>query len=118
MSDNHHHYVTPLPVLIGTFLALVGLTVFTVWQATQDIVEFGRFEVALTLLIATAKAALVALLFMQLAHDKPLNSVILVSSLLFVALFLSFSLMDRHEYRPDVEDFRIQPENARTAADP
>lgn len=116
MSDNHHHYVTPLPVLLATFAVLVGLTILTVWQATQTMIDFGRFEVGLTLLIATAKAALVALIFMQLAHDKPMNSIILVSSLLFVALFLSFALMDRYEYRPQVEDFVIQ--NPKTADSP
>lgn len=108
MSDNHHHYVTPLPILFGTFIALCALTVITVWQATQTYIDFGSFEVGLTLLIATVKAALVALLFMQLAHDKPINSIILVSSLLFVALFLSFALMDRGEYKLDVDNFVIQ----------
>ncbi|MCO6043047.1 cytochrome C oxidase subunit IV family protein [Aeoliella sp. ICT_H6.2] len=108
MSENHSHYVTPLPVLLGTFLALVGLTVLTVYQATQDHVDFGRFEVGLTLLIAAVKAILVAVIFMQLAHDKPMNSIILVSSILFVALFLSITLMDRAEYKPQVDDYVIQ----------
>lgn len=116
MSDNHHHYVTPLPILFGTFIALCALTVITVWQATQTYVDFGSYEVGLTLLIATAKAALVALLFMQLAHDKPINSVILISSLLFVALFLSFALMDRDAYKQEVDDYVIQ--HIKTEADP
>ncbi|WP_425396437.1 cytochrome C oxidase subunit IV family protein [Aeoliella sp.] len=113
MSDNHSHYVTPMPVLFGTFFCLVGLTVLTVFQATQDYVDFGRYEVTLTLLIAAAKAILVALFFMQLAHDKPLNGIILVLSVLFVALFLGITLMDRAEYKPQVDDYRIQnPFNA------
>ncbi len=116
MSDTHHHYVTPLPVLFLTFGALVFLTILTVFQATQDYVEFGRFEIVLTLAIATIKAALVALLFMQLAHDKPMNGIILISSLLFVALFLAFALMDTHEYEPQVQEFLI--DNPKTADNP
>lgn len=105
-----------MPVLFGTFFCLVGLTVLTVFQATQDYVDFGRFEVGLTLLIAAAKAILVALFFMQLAHDKPMNSIILITSILFVALFLSITLMDRAEYKPQVDDFVIQ--NPKTADSP
>lgn len=116
MSDNHSHYVTPLPVLFGTFFCLVGLTVLTVYQATQDHVDFGRFEVGLTLLIAAAKAILVALFFMQLAHDKPMNGIILVTSILFLALFLSITLMDRAEYKSQIDDFVIQ--NPKTADSP
>ncbi|QDU53986.1 cytochrome C oxidase subunit IV family protein [Aeoliella mucimassa] len=113
MSDNHHHYITPLPVLLGTFLALVALTILTVFQATQTMVDFGQYEVGLTLLIATAKALLVGLIFMQLAHDKPINGMVLMTALVFVGLFLSITLMDTKEYRLQQEDFRIQ--NPQTA---
>jgi cytochrome c oxidase subunit 4 len=116
MSDTHHHYVTPLPVLLATFVALVLLTLLTVFQATQTYVDLGRFEIGITLAIATAKAALVALIFMQLAHDKPMNGVILISALLFVGLFLSFVLMDSREYEPQVEDFLLN--NPKTADNP
>jgi cytochrome c oxidase subunit IV len=116
MSDNHHHYVTPLPVLLATFLALVCLTVLTVFQATQTWVSLGDYEIAITLLIATMKAALVALLFMQLAHDKPMNAIILITSLLFVALFLGFALIDRHEYGPQVQEFVL--DNPKTVDNP
>ena len=108
MSDTHHHHITSLPVLLGTFAMLVALTVLTVFQATQDYVDLGKYEVGITLLIASAKAALVALIFMQLAHDKPMNSVILISALLFVSLFLTFVLLDRSEYMPQIEDYMLQ----------
>lgn len=108
MSDTHHHHITPLPVLLGTFAMLVALTVITVFQATQTYVDLGKYEVGITLLIASAKAALVALIFMQLAHDKPMNGIILISALLFVSLFFTFVLMDRHEYLPQMEDYLLQ----------
>lgn len=116
MSHEHSHHVTSVPVLILTFVALVFLTMLTVYQATADWIHLGRFEILVTLLIATAKASLVALIFMQLAHDKPLNGLILVSSLLFVVLFLSFALLDTGAYKNQVDNFAI--EHAKTEADP
>ena len=53
----------------------------------------------LSLTIATVKAALVILFFMHLLWDKPLNAIIILSSLIFVALFLGFTLMDAEGYR-------------------
>ncbi|MGI9455481.1 MAG: cytochrome C oxidase subunit IV family protein [Aeoliella sp.] len=105
MSHEHTHHVTSLPMLFATFVALVLLTVLTVVLATVDGIDFGKFDVAVALVIATAKALLVALIFMQLAHDKPINGVILISALLFVGLFLSFTLMDTVEYRPEINEF-------------
>ena len=108
MSDKHHHYITPLPLLLATFLALVFLTLLTVFQAQQDFIDFGKFEVAITLVIATAKALLVALIFMQLAHDKPINGFILLTALVFVGLFLSITLMDTGQYRQQQNDYVFQ----------
>lgn len=116
MSHDHSHHVTSVPVLVLTFAALVFLTILTVYQATAEWIHLGRFEILVTLVIATAKASLVALIFMQLAHDKPINGLILVSSLLFVALFLSFALLDTGAYKDQVDNFAI--ENAKTEADP
>jgi cytochrome c oxidase subunit IV len=112
MSDHHDdhahtHHVTSLPVLFATFAALVVLTLLTVAQARMlPAGLLGNFEIFVTLFIATIKASLVALIFMQLAHDKPFNVVIVVSALFFVALFLGFTLIDSTQYLPDVREFR------------
>ncbi len=116
MSHEHSHHVTSLPVLFATFAALVGLTLLTVYQATS--LHLGQFEMAVTLGIATAKALLVALIFMQLAHDKPLNSVILVSAILFFGLFVSFTLLDRKEYQPQIDQFLLDRDAPKVYADP
>ncbi len=53
--------------------------------------------------IATIKATLVALFFMHLKDDKPINGLIFVSTLLFLAVFLGFCLIDadsRWDTRP------------------
>ena len=60
-------------------------------------------RVWLLLLDATIKATLVALFFMHLKDDKPINGLIFVSTLLFLAVFLGFCLVDadsRFDTRP------------------
>jgi cytochrome c oxidase subunit 4 len=54
------------------------------------------------LTIATIKAALVILFFMHLLWDKPLNAIVILGSLIFVALFLGFTLMDAEGYRENL----------------
>jgi cytochrome c oxidase subunit 4 len=77
--------------LVTVFVILVLLTLLTVAAAQ---VSFGAWEVWVSLGIATIKAILVAGYFMHLLYDKSFNGLLFVSSLLFVALFLAFTLMD------------------------
>jgi len=48
------------------------------------------------------KAALVALYFMHLRYDSPFNTLLLVSALAFVTLFLGLTMLDTKEYQPEV----------------
>jgi cytochrome c oxidase subunit 4 len=72
-------------------LTLIMLTVTTVLAASFD---FGSANVIIALVIATIKASLVAMFFMHLLHDKPINSIILVSGLVFLSIFLMLTLLD------------------------
>jgi cytochrome c oxidase subunit IV len=81
----------PLWILFAVFGALVVLTLITVWQSNFD---FGSYDVAIVMIIATVKALLVALFFMHLAFDKPFNFVVFFSSFVFVGLFVIFTLSD------------------------
>ncbi len=81
----------PLWILFAVFGALVVLTLVTVWQSNFD---FGSYDVAIVMVIATVKALLVALFFMHLAFDKPFNLIIFFSSFVFVGLFVIFTLSD------------------------
>lgn len=81
----------PLPLLFAVFLALVVLTIITVAQASF---ELGSYDVLVVMAIATLKAALVALFFMHLAFDKPLNLVIFLGGFIFVGLFVIATLSD------------------------
>lgn len=106
-SDGHHGFAHPMsiPKLLAVFGALVLLTLLTVYQSTLDL---GNMELGLSLFIATIKASLVVLFFMHMIHDKPLNAIFFLSSLIFVALFLGFTLMDVHNYK-DTYEFKEVP---------
>ena len=71
----------PIWMLLSVFFALLLLTVATVYQSTFSL---GNLEVWMSLSIATVKAGLVIAFFMHLLWDKPLNAIIIFSSLIFV----------------------------------
>ena len=83
-------------------LILLALTIITV---TASRINFGSSaaNVVIAMTIATIKASLVAIFFMHLKDDKPINGLIFVSTLLFLAVFLGFCLVDadsRFDTRP------------------
>lgn len=103
-SHDHGHdgefaHPAPISMLLAVFFALLVLTFLTVYQSTFDL---GNMEVWLSLTIATIKAALVIAFFMHLLWDKPLNAIVILGSLIFVALFLGFTLMDAEGYHESV----------------
>jgi cytochrome c oxidase subunit 4 len=102
--DGEFSHPAPLSMLFTVFFALVALTFLTVWQSTQTIFDFGAAELWVTLFIATVKAGLVIFFFMHMLWDKPLNGILFFSSLIFVALFLGFTLMDAQGYDRTKED--------------
>lgn len=82
--------------------SLITLTVITVAAAS---VNWGSLNVVIALTIATVKASLVALFFMHLLHDKPMNAIIFTSGIVFLGIFLTFCFLDtdtRGELRPSV----------------
>ncbi|MEM7166507.1 MAG: cytochrome C oxidase subunit IV family protein [Planctomycetota bacterium] len=102
-NDNHqdgeHHgvgHVVPVSLLVQVLVALLFLTGVTVWSAGYDL---GWANIYLAMLIASVKAFLVVAFFMHLRWDKPFNQIVFVGTLIFVALFLVFSLMDTRAYR-------------------
>ena len=91
-GDDHIAHPLPVPTLVLTFVVLLILTVVTVGVTTVDFGYTANLVVALS--IAFAKALLVGMYFMHLKYDSPVNGIILVGSLLFVTLFIVFSLVD------------------------
>jgi len=92
----------PARVLLAVFAALLVLTVSTVRAADYDLGSWGLLT---AIAIATIKAALVALYFMHLRYDQPFNALIFVVGLVFLALFLSLTLLDTLQYQPDIRTY-------------
>jgi cytochrome c oxidase subunit IV len=92
-SEDGHDFAHPMPIpmLLGVFFTLTILTIVTVGQASFD---FGSWDVAIVMGIATIKAGLVMAFFMHMAFDKPFNIIVFLSSFVFVALFVIFTLSD------------------------
>ncbi|AKT43927.1 uncharacterized protein CMC5_081640 [Chondromyces crocatus] len=110
-GPDHVPHVIPLKMYIGTWLALLVFTVITVGASYID---FGDFNLWIAMLIATCKASMVALLFMHLLWDERFNSIILVSSIIFLGIFIGFTMADtgnrgraepvEHDRPADVKD--------------
>jgi cytochrome c oxidase subunit IV len=110
MSGHEHNeiaHVAPIKVLLGTFGALIVLTVLTVLAIKIDA---GALNIWIAMGIATVKALLVALFFMHLAYDRPFNGLIFMGALVFSGLFVSIALLDSMEYRGDIERLQRNPE--------
>jgi len=98
-EDQQLAHVTPLKILAGVWAGLMVLTIITVAVTRVDL---GGANLWIALAIATVKAGLVALFFMHLRYGGPFNSVVFISALLFVALFVGIALIDTKEYQPEM----------------
>jgi len=88
MHEEHHSGPKKYIFVWG---ALMVLTVVTVLTGRMHLPDWG---LALALVIASVKGALVALYFMHLAEHHGANRLVFGTSMLFVALLLLFTLMD------------------------
>jgi cytochrome c oxidase subunit 4 len=95
-AEESHVHAMPAGTLLTVFFVLVALTLLTVYAADH---APGSAEIAISLGIATVKASLVAYYFMHLRDDKPLNAMVFISSMVFLALFLILTLIDAQEYQ-------------------
>lgn len=96
----HEHSHGGPKVYAATLVALLILTGLTVGAAYIDL-GAGNIVVALT--IATVKATLVAMFFMHLLWDKPVNRIIAVAGFIFLGIFMMFDMIDttsRNYYLP------------------
>lgn len=84
-------HILPLRIYLGVAGALLALTAITVFVAQTD---FGSWNLVVALLIAATKAILVALFFMHLKYDNRIYSVIFVGAILFLGIFITFTMFD------------------------
>jgi cytochrome c oxidase subunit 4 len=118
---HHEHDLSHEPaVYMRTLVMLLILTILTVVAAG---IHFGSgtANVVIALTIATIKASLVALFFMHLAHDKPVNGIIAVGGFIFLGLFLLFTFLDvgtRIPLLPSNMPSMVQPTPTPTTLNP
>ena len=92
-------HVVPLWLLA----AIAGTLIFFTWVTVAvTYVDLGRLNLWIAMFIACIKAFLVALYFMHLRYDRPLNGIIFLFSIIFVMLFVGFVLMDSAAYGPQM----------------
>ena len=88
-QSKHEEHVTPYGMYILVWIGLLALTSITVTVAG---INFGNYTLAIALLIAAVKSALVINIFMHIKFDEPIFKVFLLLSgfTLFVILVLTF----------------------------
>ena len=97
-ADHDEPHVAPLWIMYGTFAALLMLTAATVGVRQIDLGATLNIVVALSL--AFIKALLVAFFFMHLFWDSKFNQLMLVSTLLFLTIFIGMAIIDTNQYEP------------------
>lgn len=90
MSDHAHS--SPLTTYFAVWVALLVGTGLTYWASLLDL---GRFNAAVALIIATTKALLVALFFMHLkGAGERLLKLVVISTVFFLFILLALSMAD------------------------
>ena len=110
MSSHTEHELDPKVETKNYALTLVLLLILTAITVGASYIQFGSLNVVIALTIATIKGSLVALFFMHLRHDRPVNAVIACAGFLFLGLFLLFTFLD-----VDTRD-HLQPVNLKAPA--
>jgi cytochrome c oxidase subunit 4 len=114
MSTHTEHASDTRAEARGHVLTLVALLILTAITVGASYINFGAGNVVIALTIATIKASIVALFFMHLLHDRPVNGIIAVTGFLFLGIFLMFDFIDIGS-RKDVEPTNLHAPPAATA---
>lgn len=104
MAHNEQHHITPLKTFLKVYAALIGLTIFTVYTATQW--HIGVLNTPLAMFIATIKVLIVMFWFMHLKYDTKLNKVTIFSAFFFLFIFFGLTAVDVFT-RHNMEDTSI-----------
>jgi len=98
----HQHHVSSWQLMVGVLVALLFFTFLTVAVAQGEafIMQYTGIEITqlwnviIAMSIATIKALFVCMYFMHLRFDNPLNTFVLLFTLLVFGLFLMFPTID------------------------
>ncbi|MCH7689734.1 MAG: cytochrome C oxidase subunit IV family protein [candidate division Zixibacteria bacterium] len=90
-DDAAQRHILPLNLYLAVGSGLLVLTVITVAVAQMD---FGQMNLLIAMGIAVVKATLVAMFFMHLKYDNRIYMLVFVGSLLFLGVFIIFTMFD------------------------
>ena len=114
MSTHTEHADNPKAEAVKYAVTLVVLLILTAVTVGASYINFGPGNIVIALTIATIKAIIVALIFMHLLHDKPVNAVIGVAGFIFLGIFLLFDFLDVSS-RTNPQPINFHPLPAATA---
>ncbi len=92
-------HIVSIPMLVAVWVLLCGLAVLSTFVAAVNI---GSLNVLVEMVIASVMAITAALYFMHLRYDNPFNIAAMLLTLIFITLFISFSLTDTTDYRAEL----------------
>jgi cytochrome c oxidase subunit 4 len=91
MAEHSEHIASNRQLWLVWFI-LICATVLTAWISTIDL---GMFNTVVALVIATCKATLVVLIFMNVKYtSEKMTKAILISAIFWLLLLLVLSLAD------------------------
>ena len=85
------NHIVPFKTYLNVILALTGLTLVTV---LVSLVDFGIFNLIISMGIATFKAVLVLMYFMHLKYDDKSYLIIFLVGVFFIVIIFLFSSFD------------------------
>ena len=103
MAQSHHpdhadhighapaHHQAPLGAYFAVFIALMVLTVLTVWVSRIDL---GALNTAVAMAIAVVKATVVILWFMHVIHSPRLTWIVVIASFLWLGVLFVLTFSD------------------------
>ena len=96
-----HSHVGSYQSYLAIFFALIFFTLLTVGIAS---IHLGPANLAVAVIVASIKAALVCTFFMHLKDDNRFNSLILISAVLFIGVFFAYTTNDTgHRAKLDLQ---------------
>lgn len=90
-ADEVHAHIGTYKLYVTVFVALLFCTMATVGVAS---IHLGKANLAVAVIIASIKAALVCTFFMHLKDDNKFNSLILIAAITFIGVFFALTLND------------------------
>lgn len=88
-------HITPVQTYFAVFIVLLLLLVATVGAA---FLPLGSLHFPVAMIIATAKAVLIVLIFMHVLHSHRLTMIVAIAGFLWLGIMLALTLSD-YAYR-------------------